>query len=705
MQKLLLSIFTFTCVCFSSNLLAYPANLPSCLKDDYDQLEVLYKETVGDNWTNKTNWLVDGDMASWYGVVLTADGCDVAEINLSGNNLTRRMPVSISLGMLMRLDLSNNEIAGSISNMDTPNLGFFDLSNNRLDGEIVDFNLTNLYHLDLSKNLLRGPLFEFAAMRSLQYMDLSANQLVGDIPAFDMPRLSHLALNNNQLSGSLRDYMGMPELQLLDLSSNNFGGVLPFFTGFANLRFFDLHNNKFEGELPNLDMPHLETLNLSKNNLSGKIPDFDLPNLLVFDVHSNQFSGQIPRLNSSLVTTIDMSRNSLEGAIQRFDLPNLTVLNLSFNKMKGTIPDMNVPLLTDLLLSNNYFEGEILNVNYPKLVKLHLNNNGFKGIVPEFESTELTEVVVNDNYFSGNLPTFERNHLALLHIANNRFVFGDMVNRPWLGMSSPELQYNTQAELPLSFTGQYLTVETGAVDADQVFNWYRNGILVATTQSHQYQPAGTGNFSCQISHNNITVPSDAMRNLVLQTSTYSIAILAAELTTLSARPLSNEVQIAWQTTSEKNTDYFDIERSEDGKTFEKIGQQKAQGKATTLSNYTFLDKTAAFGTHYYRLKMVDMDKKFTFSNVVSATLESASKGHPLSISPNPATENVRFQFEMDAKATASLEVRDVLGRSVYHSTLSNSDVLEWQRGNAVNGIYFVVLTIGQKQFIEKLILK
>ncbi len=705
MQKRLLPFITLVCIFFNFNLLAYPVDLPVCLQDDYDQLESLYKETDGDRWTNRDGWLSDGNMSRWYGVVLTADGCDVAEINLSGNHLTRRLPASISTGALVRLDLSNNEIAGAIPNMDTPNLGYFDLSSNRLESEIVDFRLDNLFHLDLHNNLLRGRLFEFAAMLSLQYMDLSSNQLVGDMPAFNMPRLSHLALNSNQLSGNLRDYTGMPELQYLDLSSNSFSGAIPSFTNFGNMRFFDLYQNKLEGDMPQLDMPQLETLNVSANGLTGKFPDFDLPNLRVFDVHSNQFSGQIPRLNSSLLTHINMSHNRIEGEIPRYDLPNLLVLNLSSNSMKGTIPDMNVLALTDLILDHNSFEGEVGNINYPNLAKLYLNNNYFRGMLREFDSRDLTEVAINDNYFEGNLPTFERSHLSLLHLNNNRFVFGDMVNKPWLSMVSPELQYSTQAVLPLSFTGQYLTVATGAADADQVFNWYKSGVLVASNRSHQYQPVGSGSYTCRISHNNITVPSDAMRNLVLETSSYSIAILASELTTLSARPLSNDIQITWQTASETHSDYFAVERSEDGKSFEKIGQEKAQGTTTTPSNYSFLDKKATTGTHYYRLKMVDTDQKFTYSNTVAVTLKNATDKHPLSISPNPATDNVRFQFDIADNTTATLEVRDLLGRAVYRTSLSQNQAIEWQRGQVVNGVYFVVLTMGQKQFVQKLVLK
>ncbi len=663
MQKLLCSTLTFICVCFSTSLFAYPDNLPECLRDDYDQLEMLYKETAGDGWLNSEAWLKEPDMSKWFGVKLTEDGCDVAEINLSGNHLTGVLPPSLKLSVLTRLDLSNNELGGDI------------------------------------------PLWD---LKSLNYLNLSINKLEKNIPDFDLPRLTYLGLHSNLLSSTIPGFNGLGELRHLDLSENQLGGRIPDFTSLSNLLVFDVYKNKLEGDIPVLKMPLLETFNISSNGLNGRIPDMDLPNLLVFDIHSNLFTGEIPtNLNSKVLTSINMSSNSFEGKIPAYNSDFLEILNLSSNKITGGIPDMSLPNLKELNLSFNGLEGEIGNVNFPKLVKLYLNNNGFKGKIPEFESVDLTEVVVNDNYFSGSLPTFERSHLSLLHISNNRFVFGDLEGKPWLSMSSPQLEYNAQEIIPLSYSGQYLSVQTGAPDAEQSFGWYKNGSLIVTTNTHLYQPTSSGIYTCQISHKDITVPSDEMRNLVLKTNsyTYNAVVLSTELTSLAARPLSNSVQIDWQTASEKNNDYFDIERSLDGKNFQKVGTQKAQGDNKSTMNYTFIDEKAVTGTQYYRLKMVDLDKTARYSNTVAATLTGANAKHPLSISPNPATENVHFQIALDASSTATLDVRDLLGRSIYHTQLSGSESIDWQRGNTIDGIYFITLTTDNQEFTKKLILK
>ncbi|QIX62871.1 hypothetical protein HER32_17500 [Hymenobacter sp. BT18] len=119
--------------------------------------------------------------------------------------------------------------------------------------------------------------------------------------------------------------------------------------------------------------------------------------------------------------------------------------------------------------------------------------------------------------------------------------------------------------------------------------------------------------------------------------TASSGPLPVELTGFTAQTQEAAVQLRWRTASETNSQRYDIERSDDGKRFEKIGEQAAQGTKTSATTYVYHDARArlhAFAhDRYYRLRQVDTDGAFSYSPVRVVTLGSASAG--LALFPNP----------------------------------------------------------------------
>jgi hypothetical protein len=104
-------------------------------------------------------------------------------------------------------------------------------------------------------------------------------------------------------------------------------------------------------------------------------------------------------------------------------------------------------------------------------------------------------------------------------------------------------------------------------------------------------------------------------------------ILPVELIFLSTETSENGNVITWQTGSEINNDYFEIERSFDAKSFETIAIKNGAGNSTTILNYSFVDTNSPKSNStnvYYRLKQVDFDGAFTYSpiSVISNDLKS-----------------------------------------------------------------------------------
>lgn len=96
-------------------------------------------------------------------------------------------------------------------------------------------------------------------------------------------------------------------------------------------------------------------------------------------------------------------------------------------------------------------------------------------------------------------------------------------------------------------------------------------------------------------------------------------ILPVEFTTISATKSDRGIDVQWQTATELNNEKFEVEASRDGVEFKMIGEVKGAGNSQKLIDYSFVDRYAANGVNYYRVKQVDFDGKYAYSQVVSVS--------------------------------------------------------------------------------------
>ena len=96
------------------------------------------------------------------------------------------------------------------------------------------------------------------------------------------------------------------------------------------------------------------------------------------------------------------------------------------------------------------------------------------------------------------------------------------------------------------------------------------------------------------------------------------------------------VFLEWETESELHNDYFSVQRSQDGISFEEINRVAGKGTTSAKSNYSSKDLHPFAGVSYYRLMQVDLDGTASYSKVVYVKTPSESNGS-FTIYPNPAT--------------------------------------------------------------------
>ncbi len=142
-----------------------------------------------------------------------------------------------------------------------------------------------------------------------------------------------------------------------------------------------------------------------------------------------------------------------------------------------------------------------------------------------------------------------------------------------------------------------------------------------------------------------------------------------------ARCEHSNVLLQWETVSEKNNDFFTIEKSIDGKTFYSIGNIKGAGNSSSLQKYTFTDEGALEGTSYYRLIQTDYDGRRETFNVIPVACAEQEQFN-FNILNNPAEQdNISISISGTTGKNASIVMVDALGKEVYSKQiLTNSDL-------------------------------
>ena len=128
-------------------------------------------------------------------------------------------------------------------------------------------------------------------------------------------------------------------------------------------------------------------------------------------------------------------------------------------------------------------------------------------------------------------------------------------------------------------------------------------------------------------------------------STTSANPLPVEMISFDAKAIGSAVVVNWSTATEKNNDYFEVERSADGVDFENIQIVNGAGNSNSVIDYSFIDATPFPGVSYYRIKQVDFNGAFTHSDIRAVKMTNNNSSEAISVFPNPINGNsLRFSF-------------------------------------------------------------
>ncbi len=186
-----------------------------------------------------------------------------------------------------------------------------------------------------------------------------------------------------------------------------------------------------------------------------------------------------------------------------------------------------------------------------------------------------------------------------------------------------------------------------------------------------------------------------------------VVVLPITLTNFDVNCNNGLPELNWTTSSETNNDYFIIQRSEDGKTFEDIEIVNGAGNSAIELNYSLIDDASLNEISYYRLKQVDFDGKFAYSHIVASSCYDMNSS-AASIYPNPAQNNLTFTYTNSNKFKSNLQVfiTNAIGEIVLKRSFKSETYLKENINieRLSNGIYNVMFTSNSTQEIHKLII-
>ncbi|MEZ4684559.1 MAG: DUF1501 domain-containing protein [Bacteroidia bacterium] len=159
------------------------------------------------------------------------------------------------------------------------------------------------------------------------------------------------------------------------------------------------------------------------------------------------------------------------------------------------------------------------------------------------------------------------------------------------------------------------------------------------------------------------------------------------------------VRVNWQTSTETNNDYFEVQQSTDGASYRSVERVSGAGTTDQRQTYLAFDPNPSPGLNYYRLKQVDLDGRFEyFDPVTLMVVESSELAIDVSRFPNPATDMVHINISASHEARAHIELMSIEGRMILKDSFDMKSGLN-QRTLSVRdleaGLYYIHISTGK----------
>lgn len=247
------------------------------------------------------------------------------------------------------------------------------------------------------------------------------------------------------------------------------------------------------------------------------------------------------------------------------------------------------------------------------------------------------------------------------------------------------------------------------LDANGDFVWSGNRVELSSTTAGPGSPKGRFAFTTCVNNQSVAVWSEnrgAGNNVYAQAIT-SFGVLPVAMKSFTATKKDNACDLNWTTISEINCTSFEIERASDKMFFSKIGKvnsKSVSGNSNISLQYYFQDNTPLIGNNYYRLKQLDIDGNYKYSNIVMIKFDETSALSIQSIFPNPVVEFAEINLFSKFSGKCNIVLYDEAGRKINQfakQLINGNNIIDFNTTGLSKGIYIINVTTDNGLSVSK----
>lgn len=176
-------------------------------------------------------------------------------------------------------------------------------------------------------------------------------------------------------------------------------------------------------------------------------------------------------------------------------------------------------------------------------------------------------------------------------------------------------------------------------------------------------------------------------------------ILPLTLLSFTGESLGKKIMLNWKAANQTDVSYYAIERSFTATGFTEIGRVSSNRSNPYIQQYQFTDAGFNTGKNFYRLKMVDKNGHYTYSNIILINpLATVS----LKAYPNPVMDNLIIEGLNMGESV--ITITDETGRTLQHSTVKGESAI-YNISSLASGVYFVTISTGNQKKSFKIVKK
>jgi hypothetical protein len=340
-----------------------------------------------------------------------------------------------------------------------------------------------------------------------------------------------------------------------------------------------------------------------------------------------------------------------------------TYSNLMINNSAGVSLGTSVAVNSNLTLSNGLLTLGSYNLTLSGAVLAAKNGESVTNWVAAEGTGEFRKEFTGPGSFT--FPVGDNTGTAEYSPVTLNFTSGSFASA-YAGVKLVNAQHPSPLLPPTDYLNRYWTVSQSGISSfscDATFK-YVDADITGSESNLYLLKYDSPNWTPLTITNTVT---NELSGTVTSFSDFWGANIGAgpvELSSFNVNTKNGVVQLSWRTISETNSLKFNIERKSANSEWMNIGEISATGNSNSPKDYSFVDKNVIAGKYQYRIKMIDADGSYEYSNTVETEVSLPSEFSLLQNYPNPFNPSTTISYSLASDSRVTLELYSLIGEKI-----------------------------------------